>query len=334
MTVTELAASEDFQRYCLHPTAKSIRRWEDWQIQHPEYQAVFVEAKALVKSLAIEPSEQEINAAFLDFKAIVEKRQSTETAKLRAMPRQSPSKKSRKNRKSLIAIAATIAVLVSIGFWQYFSVPTPLKQLATNYGEVKTHILPDGTKVILNANSTISHNAFSVGKPRVVHLNGEAFFEVKKQSEKEVFLVKTNKGSISVLGTSFNVLQRDKTLKVALLEGAVELSIPDYPLIKMVPGELVYLKEGESFEHQMADVDVFSAWRFKRLVFKELSIAKVIQRLQNEFGWTVKVEDKELLKRKITATIPKNDPELLLTALSEIYGLKIEQINSKVYLIK
>ena len=331
MTVTELAASEDFQRYCLHPTEKSIRYWEDWQVQHPEHQAIFVEAKALVKSLAIEPSEQEINAAFLDFKAVVEKRQSAETAKLRVIPRQGSPKKRRKN---LIAVAATIAVLLSIGIWLHFSAPTALEQLATNYGEVETHILPDGTKVILNANSTISYQTFSTGKPRVVHLKGEAFFEVKKQSEKEAFLVKTNKGSIRVLGTSFNVLQRDKKLEVGLLEGAVELSIPKYPLIKMIPGELVRLKEGESFEHQMADVDVFSAWRFKRLVFKELSIAKVIQRLQDEFDWTVKVQDKELLKRKITATIPKNDPELLLTALSEIYDLKIEQINSKAYLIK
>ena len=46
------------------------------------------------------------------------------------------------------------------------------------------------------------------------------------------------------------------------------------------------------------------------------------------------VANQGLLKRKITATIPKNDPELLLEALSEIYDLEIEQLNDKTYLIK
>jgi len=208
-------------------------------------------------------------------------------------------------------------------------------QVATNYGEVQTHILPDGSKVILNANSTLSYKDYwPKNKPREVRLQGEAFFEVKKKSEDGPFLVQTNKGMITVLGTSFNVLQRAKTLEVALLEGAVNLSIPKYPVIKMNPGELVRLQGNDIFDRQAADVDALSAWRFKRIVFKEMTIAKVIQRLQDEFGWTVKVENQNLLKRKITATIPKNDPELLLKALSEIYDLNIERLDSKTYLIE
>lgn len=331
MTVAELTATEHFQDFCLNPTAESTRYWDNWQVQHPEHQAVFEEAKAMVRSLAIEPSEKEINAAFLDFKVAVDKKQNTGKTKLVVIPNRHQPNKTRRNW-----LAIAVMTLLAIGCWQYLLIPdTTLVQLATNYGEVQTHILPDGSKVILNANSTLSYKDYwPTNKARVVHLQGEAFFEVKKQSNGETFLVETEEGTISVLGTSFNVMQRSQTLEVALLEGAVELLIPKYPKINMVPGELVRLKGEEVFERQTADVDALSAWRYKRLVFKETSIYNVIQRLQDEFGWQVRVENNDLLQRKITATIPKNDPELLLVALSEIYGLKIEEIDNQTYLIK
>jgi len=121
MTVTDLAASELFQNYCLNPTTETIRYWEDWQIQHPEHQAVFAEAKVLVQSLAIEPSEKEINAAFIDFKRAVDIRQDVRKAKLVAITNQGQAIT---NRRSLMAIAATVTVLLTVGFWQYFSLPT------------------------------------------------------------------------------------------------------------------------------------------------------------------------------------------------------------------
>jgi len=333
MTVASLAASEHFQDYCLHPTAKTTQYWEDWLGQHPEHKTLFAEAKETVQSLALEPSETEIKAAFIDFKAAIEKRQSGTQTKLVAISKQ---RKTRKINRKFIAVAASVAFILAFGFWQYLIVPaTSTVQLATNYGEVQTHTLPDGSKVILNANSTLTYNSYwPTNSPRKVQLQGEAFFEVKQKSQSEQFSVQTAKGNINVLGTSFNVFQRMKTLEVALLEGAVELAIPKYPIIKMEPGELVQLEGSDAFDRRIADVDAFSAWRFKRIVFKELTIARVIQRLQDEFDWTITVADQALLKRKITATIPKNDPGLLLEALSEIYDLEIKQLDNKAYLIK
>ena len=331
MTVAELTATEHFQDFCLNPTAESTRYWDNWQIQHPEHQAVFEEAKALVLYLAIEPSEKEINAAFLDFKVAVDKKQKIGKTKLISIANRHQPNKTRRNW-----LAIAVMALLAIGCWQYLLIPdTTLVQLATNYGEVQTHILPDGSKVILNANSTLSYEDYwPTNKPRKVHLKGEAFFEVKKKSGKEQFRVQTDKGAIQVLGTSFNVKQRANSFEVALLEGSVALSIPKYPIIKMEPGELIRIEGTDFYDRSIADVDAFSAWRFQRMVFKEMTISKVVQRLQEEFDWNVKVADQALLKRKITATIPKNDPELLLQALSEIYDLEIEAISNKTYLIK
>ena len=333
MTVASLVASEHFQNYCLQPTAQTMQYWKDWLVQYPEHKAIFEEAKAIVQTLALAPSEKEIKTAFQDFKVAVEKKQSRKATKLIAI---SNHQKPKNNKRKFITIAASIAVLVLVGIWQYAFVPTNTTvQLSTNYGEVKTHVLPDGSKVILNANSTLTFKEhWAKNTKRAVRLKGEAFFEIKKKSEQEQFIVQTDKGKIQVLGTAFNVKQRATSFEVALLEGAVALAIPKYPIINMTPGELVRIDGTDFYDRRAADVDAFSAWRFQRMVFKEMSIAKVIQRLQEEFDWRVTVADQALLKRKITATVPKNDPELLLEALSEIYDLEIERLDNKAYLIK
>jgi len=332
MTVASLVASEDFQNYCLNPTAQSVQYWEKQLVQYPEQQAVFEEAKVLVLSLAMEPSNKEVAEAFLDFKQVIDKKQRNEKTKLIALSKkQAPKSK----RRTIIAVAATVLFMLSIGVWQLFLQPTAATvQLVSNYGEVKTHLLPDGSKVILNANSTLLFKEhWAKNAQRKVKLEGEAFFEVKKKSAKAQFIVETSKGTVQVLGTSFNVKQRAKAFEVALLEGAVTLSTPEYPIIKMKPGELVKIEGPDSYNSFFADVDAFSAWRFQRMVFKEMTIKEVIQKLQDEFNWNVKVANKALLKRKITATISKNDPELLLKALSEIYDLQIEKLDNKIYLI-
>jgi len=68
--------------------------------------------------------------------------------------------------------------------------------------------------------------------------------------------------------------------------------------------------------------------------FKNASISSVIERLKNDFGWQIEVKNKELLKRKINASIPENDPKLLLEALSQIYDLKIEKMGERQYIIR
>ncbi len=333
MTVASLVASERFQNHCLHPTAQSMQYWEQQLLQYPTKRVVFEEAKTLVLSLAVQPSTLEVAAAFSDFKKAIKKRQTEEPTKLVVLPKkQAPKRK----KRTAIAVAAMILFIVSMSVWQFFLAPTNvMMQLTTNYGEIKTHLLPDGSKVILNANSSLTFKEhWTNNTTREVQLQGEAFFEVKKKSVREQFIVQTNKGTIQVLGTSFNVKQRTTAFEVALLEGSIELFVPKYPRIKMEPGELIRIEGTDFYDRSIADVDALSAWRFQRMVFKEMSVAKVIQRLQEEFDWKVTVADRALLKRKITATIPKNDPELLLKALSEIYDLQIEKLANKIYLIK
>jgi len=239
-----------------------------------------------------------------------------------------------KRRRSWLRVAAAIAILAvgSWFSWNAFNSNTDWQHVAVT-DTIKNMNLEDGSKVAINTNSRFSYPDQFENNLRLVKLKGEAFFDIAKNASKP-FMIESDEVQIKVLGTSFNVKQRATAFEVALLEGVVALSIPKYPKIKMNPGELVRVDGTNFYDRSTADVDAFSAWRFQRMVFKESTIAKVIQRLQDEFDWTVNVADQALLKRKITATIPKNDPELLLEALSEIYDLQIEQLDNKAYLIK
>lgn len=97
-----------------------------------------------------------------------------------------------------IGIAASILVIV--GLFSIFSDTTVTHQ--TSFGETKSIPLLDGTQVVLNSKSTISYNQTDWKNNRQLTLDGEAYFKVEKGS---TFTVNTSNGSVTVLGTQFNV---------------------------------------------------------------------------------------------------------------------------------
>lgn len=130
-------------------------------------------------------------------------------------------------------VAASIAIL--LGMTGYFSykegfnrVNSQQIEMSNPFGMLSTITLPDGSKVILNAGTTITYpNAF-VSKNREVEINGEAFFEVAHDAE-HPFIVKANQINVEVLGTRFNVkaYEEDDWIEVSLSEGKVEVQSED-----------------------------------------------------------------------------------------------------------
>lgn len=330
LSAEDIAANEQFQNYCKASNKEDVAYWEQWIKEHPDKATIIEEAKSLVQFLSTIPSEEEIASEFSKFRTTIHPAKKVIDPKMRSIA--VPQKTNKPNIRWLGAIASSLLLLIAIWNFGPFDKGQDYK-VVTNFGEVKTHILPDDSKVILNANSSIIHTDWQPNTTRSVKLKGEAFFEVQHNTNQQKFIVETNKGNIEVLGTSFNVLQRANNLTVSLLEGAIVLDIPNYPNINIIPGESVLI-EGNDYKRLKADVDALSAWRFQRMVFKEVPIEKVIQRLADEFDLSITVEQQQILERKISASVPKNDPALLIQAISEIYDLRIERQSEKVYVIK
>ena len=205
--------------------------------------------------------------------------------------------------KRLLRIAAVILLplLLTLTLVLYHQNTGYEKLISQEYrvsaekGERSTLILPDGTKVILNSSSTISYQASFQKENRLVHLSGEAYFEVTRDSEGCPFIVRTDAADIKVLGTSFNVCSNpgDDFFETSLVRGSVEILPAQKNCKKMIlkPNQKVRLnKLTNQWVLSNTDLWMETAWRRGDLVFRSQPLSSVIERLESYYGVTIQIE--------------------------------------------
>lgn len=119
----------------------------------------------------------------------------------------------RLNLLTWYVVAASVLIILSV-----FYGANSTKNYTTSIGEQLAILLPDGSQVQLNANSSLEHKRFFWNNNRQLNLQGEAYFEVKKGSD---FKVETSYGNVTVLGTKFNVKSRNHIFELNCYEGKV-----------------------------------------------------------------------------------------------------------------
>ena len=206
----------------------------------------------------------------------------------------------------------------------------------------KKIILPDGTNVWLNTNSKIQYDDAMLQKDhRDVRLYGEAFFDVAKD-KKHPFIIRTQKITIKVLGTAFNVkaYPDDHITETTLMRGLIELSLNSNPQqhILLRPKEKLALKEGISPKHidesgnvqihnklvieniepvEISNRDYFeeTSWVQNKLVFKNESFKELAPRLEKWFNITFQINNKAVEDYRFTGIL---ENETINQALSEM----------------
>lgn len=169
-----------------------------------------------------------------------------------------------------------------------------MAELSTPKGGKYHFALPDGTKVWLNAASTLTFPTRFIGNKRVVQLEGEAYFEVLSQKDadnnKMPFFVQTADQEVSVIGTKFNITAyRDqKDIKTTLLEGAVAVQSANKTLV-LKPGEQSKLNK-TGFSKMMVDLDQQLAWKNNEFVFFETELKEAMQELSRWYNFEVVYE--------------------------------------------
>lgn len=153
--------------------------------------------------------------------------------------------------------------------------------------------LMDGTKVWLNSSSKLRYPSQFGSKIRKVELQGEAYFQVAKDSV-HPFVVDLNKAQVKVLGTSFNVNAYLDKIVTTLEEGIVEVSDE---LIgkqeKLIPNEQFYINHTTGkFEKRTVDSKLFTAWKDGRFVFEDESLESIMSRLSRWYDVDVLFLDK------------------------------------------
>lgn len=242
--------------------------------------------------------------------------------------------------KLLIKIAATFIGLMLVVSIAYLMTNTT-QLYSTQYGEISKFYLPDSSEVLLNGNSKLSFNSnWSRDDVREVTLEGEAFFSVKHTLNDQKFVVHTSESVfIEVLGTKFNVSNRQNGTEVTLQEGSIRLNIlsdkqnmDTHESLIMMPGELVSLKKNSGkYEKKLVNTDLYTSWSQNKLVLDYTPLHEIVNYLRETNGWNVIVSDPELLKIKASGTMPTADPELLVTIIAETFNLKVTRTGGKIY---
>jgi len=182
-----------------------------------------------------------------------------------------------------------------------------LQEITSPVGIRSQVVLPDGSKVWLNAESTLK---FPVPFPkdiRNVDLLGEAYFEVAK-NQKQPFVVHSGNVAVKVLGTKFDckAFAEDNTIEVILEEGKVALNANVASGLEesiMKPGDRAVIEKATGkTQIRNEEIGKYIAWHNGKLVFDNTSMAEVASMIERWYGVEVVVQDRDILNYRFTTT--------------------------------
>jgi len=244
-----------------------------------------------------------------------------------------PVMQKKKKRKLFIIGASSVAaslvfgiILYSINSFNLSTTPSPLAsyKCVTNPLGTRTSLtLPDGSKVNLNAGSTLRYPEKFSGIERKVELSGEAFFDVTHDTQKP-FIVKTSSINVRVLGTAFNVeaFPDAEEVNTTLVRGKVilekEVDHKTTSITEMEPSErAVYQVKKQNLSlSKETNLEQYIAWKDKKLVFLDDPIDEVAKKLERWYNVSVQIQGEELKKSHFTGTFTDETIERVLTLLS------------------
>lgn len=196
--------------------------------------------------------------------------------------------------------------------------------------------LPDGSKVWLNAASTLKYsNTLKAGRREVV-LVGEAYFEVYKR-ENQSFIVRTANQTVEVLGTHFNVnaYSDEETQVTTLLEGSVKTNSKGHELM-LKPGQQSVLNlKNDQLTVTKADIETVMAWKNGDFIFKEEDLASVMRKVERWYDVEVIFQgvDPESIKLGGWVSRSKNIAAVI-KIIEPIAGIRIKVDGRRITVMK
>jgi transmembrane sensor len=325
-TLEDLIQDQSFIQYIERSNAEAVSFWEAHIALHPDRQQLFNAAAWVIKGPAF-------NRRSLPGHIITAEWQRLSDA-LDAAPQTNVSPW---YRYRWAASVAALAFLVSFVWLFVFDHNITHR---TAFGEVKEVVLPDGSSVMLNANSKLAYSETWAGdEPREVWLTGEAFFDVKKRNTADGrFIVYSRNTQVEVLGTSFNVNNRKTETTVVLSTGRVALKKDDGDdtvRVVMKPGDLVtFSPVTNRMKKQRVNPEIYSSWKDHKFIFDNTPLSEVAILIEENYGKEVLIVEESLKNRVLSGEIPVPNIDVLLDALSRSFDIKVTQKDNRIILEK
>lgn len=320
----------DFVRFAKEPDRDDLGNWKAWRAGNPDNAAAYDEALAYLHALygimRIKPSPAFAENLFRDIEHGI-----------------AGNRKKRKNKIirlwAAAATAAAVALFVTAA-WYYQSMIV----IQTGSGVLQTVVLPDSSTVQLNANSSVAYRrAWKWLSKREVYTTGEALLEVKHLNkdtadirEGERFIAYTGDLAVEVLGTKFNLKNRDNKVTVSLLEGRIALHNRKHggETKILVPGDVV-VDGSQDFRNLSANrksAQESVLWTQKTLTGENLMVADLINEFRYVYGKEIIIGDTSLLNRKIDGRVSLNSQESIIYTIANILQANIRIGKDTIYL--
>ncbi|WP_223648812.1 FecR family protein [Hymenobacter psoromatis] len=342
-SVNDFLLDESFQAYVADGDSAAGLGWQAWLREHPAKQAEAAQAYALVRALyqaqrpALPPGLED--AEFQRLQQAIR-------------PALAPPRlRSQRRLRVLASTLTTMVLLMALGlaWWQWqrpAAMPSATVRYTSGAGQQRTVTLPDGSVVVLNANSTLTAAArWTATSPREVWLTGEGYFRVTHLAPRPVadiaaapapvkFVVHAADLSIAVLGTQFDVNSRAGATKVVLTSGKVAVerqTLLTREHLLMQPGDLVETSVAQPhLSRRAVPSALYSAWTRGFFEFHQTPVRDIMQLLRDTYGLRVSVADSAILRQRVSGAVAVTKAELLLPALAEILDLQVTRTGNTV----
>jgi ferric-dicitrate binding protein FerR (iron transport regulator) len=303
---------------------EELLQLEDWKKASKENQSYFEESKSIFERISSLKEEVPVNTEQAWKK--LESRLNTHEGRVIPLFRE----------KGILQAAASIVLLVSLGFvlnWWFNQANEENVELATTR-EAQEKTLPDGSKVVLDKNSSLSYT-LTKKKVRQVKLKGIAHFEVIHNNEKP-FVIEVNEVLIKDLGTSFEVkaLPESDVVEVSVEEGEVQFYTASNTGLRLVKGEkATYNKQSKEFLKGSPSTRAKNLDRLaRRFNFENTPLSEVIEELNAVYNSDIRLENSRIGSCRLSVSFDNEQLDVLLSVIAETLNLRLKQQDSTIIL--
>jgi transmembrane sensor len=296
-------AASWFARLSQHSvTTQALRDFQAWR-QSPPNDAAYAAVEAQWEAAGGLASDPEIQAATAE------------------ALRRGPPKAARAKRTPPLTLGALVVASLAVAAWLSFSAaPT----YSTRVGEQRLVVLSDGSRVRLNTDSAVRVR-FRPKERRIELTKGEAFFEAAHDAARP-FVVQADGARVRAVGTKFDVRREGTTVRVALIEGRVQVGHPDQPHpTTLLPNQALTVTPAGVSAPAAIDGLQAASWTTGRLIFRGVPLQAAIQEINRYSSRKIVLAGPPALAQEpVSGSFDPGDTKAFVEAATTLFDLQAD----------
>jgi len=340
-SVDDFLKDEFFLRWVLHPHPDTDHFWEKWMENHPEKLDTVNKARMFVERMNYRDQFAMSDADYTRiFENLMRYKKQRDSTRAENGPRRQTGFWGFPVAAAILLLATALITLFVSDFWFFsrdFASETALgdvKVEAAPPGSRLSLVLPDGTKVKLNGGSKISYSQNFEAASRTVYLQGEAFLQVTRD-ENRPFVIHVDGLKTRVLGTSFNIRANRKEVRVAVVEGLVQVTTAQGSSSMVRPDSIaVYKQEERALTIQKFNLLEEIGWKDDILFFEKTPLKDVFEKLESWYGVSIVVSGDVSLNEPYSGKYHEQSLENVLSGIGYTSGFNYSIQEKKVTVFK